>query len=111
MRNALSELPVLLLCIRGGLIAGIGSALVRLPGRLYCLRLRGRRGKLLPKLLFGLLDVLAAAGTVVLLAYTLYRANGGEPRLYALLGFAAGAALTARAITRLTEGTRGPRDY
>lgn len=102
MRSALAELPVLVCCLRGGLIAGAFSALVRLPGRLYRRRLRGRREKALPKLFFGLLEALAAAGIVLILACTLFRANGGEPRLYALCGFAAGAALTARAVTRLT---------
>ena len=101
MRSALSELPVLLCCVRGGLIAGAVSAALRLPGKLLFARLRGRRERALPRFFRALLDVLAAAALSALAALTLYEANGGEPRLYALCGFAAGAVITARALETL----------
>ena len=98
MRNALSELPVLLCCVRGGLMAGAACAIMRLPGRRYLERIRGRRVKLSIKLLTGFIDALAAGLLVFALALTLYEANGGEPRLYAVLGFAAGAAAAAQGV-------------
>lgn len=95
MRNVLNELPVLLCCIRGGLIAGAACAILRLPGRTYLERIRGRRVGLHIKLLIGFIDALAAGLLTFALALTLYEANGGEPRLYALCGFAAGAVAAA----------------
>lgn len=103
MRNALSEIPVLLLCLWGGGVAGIAAALVRLPGRLYTLTRRGRRTGLFPKILFSVFDIAAAALAVSVFCLTLLRANGGEPRLFAVCAFIAGAAVPARAIRVLTE--------
>ncbi|MBO4562634.1 MAG: hypothetical protein J5772_03390 [Clostridia bacterium] len=95
MRNALSELPVLLCCVRGGLVAGLVCAFLRLPRALYYMRPRGRRAGLPLRLLFGLLDTAAAFSAAAVFALTLLYANGGELRLYAVSGFiiaAAGAA-------------------
>ncbi|MCR5809494.1 MAG: hypothetical protein K6G56_08020 [Clostridiales bacterium] len=92
MRNALSELPILLFCVRGGLAAGAVCFLLRLPRRLYLRSLRGRRARFLPVLFGWLTDALAAAASVGLFALTLLFANGGELRLYAVCGFFAGMA-------------------
>ncbi|MBO4848331.1 MAG: hypothetical protein J5586_04175 [Clostridia bacterium] len=102
MRSALAELPVLLCLLRGGLTAGAAAALIRLPRRLCTRRLKGRRAGALPLALFILLDAAAAFGTAAVFALSLLYANGGEPRLYAVLGFAAGAALSAWAVRALT---------
>ncbi len=101
MRNALSELPVLLCCLRGGMIAGFISSLLLLPGRFYRARRKGRRARAFPVTAFSLLDFTAAAALAAVFALTLLKANGGEPRLYAVCGFAAGAAITAGAVKRL----------
>lgn len=100
MHTSLNELPVLLFMLRGGLIAGAGCFLIRLPGRLYRARLAGRRAKAWAVLLFWLLDFLAAGLLFGLLALTLIEANGGVPRLFALLGFF-GAALASSGALRL----------
>ena len=97
MRNALSELPVLLCCIRGGLIFGGAAFILRLPERLYTAALKGRRPRLLPRLAAALADMLAAAALCLGCALTLFHANGGEPRLFALTGFAFGAWLFSAA--------------
>ena len=101
MRNALDELPVLLCCIRGGLAAGAFAALLRLPRGLVLARRRGRRLPPALRALLSLADVTAAAGIAFALGATLIAANGGELRLYALIGFFAGAFFTSRAVRRL----------
>lgn len=91
MRNALSELPVLLCCIWGGIASGGAAFLLRLPQKLYSRALKGRRSGLGPRLAFALADALAAAALCCGFALTLLHANGGEIRLFALTGFLLGA--------------------
>lgn len=92
MRNTLAELPVLLMCIRAGLIAGAAVFLLRLPRRLRMGAKRGCRTPFWLCLLFAAADALAALLMLALFAAALLKLNGGEPRLYACAGFAAGAA-------------------
>lgn len=98
MRNTLSELPVLLMCIRAGILAGAAIFLLRLPRLLRSAARRGLRTPFWLRLLFAAADVLAALLTLALLASALFRLNGGEPRLYACAGFAAGAVLSWAAL-------------
>ncbi len=102
MRNSLDELPVLLCMLRGGLIAGLIAALLRLPRRLYLRSLKGRRAKPLMLTLLILADIIAAAATVLIFTLTLIHANGGEPRFFAVCGFALGCAGSACALRMLT---------
>ena len=101
MRNTLSELPVLLFLMRGGFIAGALCFLLRLPRRLYMRSLRGRRAGLVPLLVTGSADILAAFSTASALALTLLQANGGEPRFYAVAGFFAAFAMAFAALDGL----------
>ena len=98
MRNALSEIPVLLCCIWGGLAAGGAAFLLRLPRRLVSASFIGRPPGTLLTLALALADMLAAAAVVCGFALTLLHANGGEPRLFAVCGFAAGALASSRAL-------------
>lgn len=101
MRNVLSELPILLCCVWGGLAAGLSAALLRLPRKLYTRSLRGRHSKALPRLLFTALDILSALLAAACFSITLLYANGGELRLYAVSGFAAAAYIASRAVKGL----------
>ena len=87
MRNNLAELPVLLCCIWGGAAAGGGVFLLRMTKRLWLKRFRGRRAGAAWMALFVLLDLLTVAFVSCAFAAILLFANGGEPRLYAVLGF------------------------
>ncbi len=98
MRNSLGELPVLACMLWGGLIAGLVSSLLRLPRRAYVGALKGRRAKLIPLAAFAVCDIAAALALTAAFALTLVHANGGEPRLFALCGFAAGCAVTGGAV-------------
>ncbi|MCR5611506.1 MAG: hypothetical protein K6F68_06730 [Clostridiales bacterium] len=98
MRTTVNELPILLVMLWGGLIAGHIAALLRLPGKLYTRSLRGRRGNAFLKIAFSALEVLAALAVTAILSAVLVRANGGEPRSYALLAFFAGACLPQAAL-------------
>ena len=89
MRNSLLELPVLAAAVWAGLASGMAAFLLRLPGKLYERRLKGRRAKLFALIPIRAADVLAGFAAAASLALALYYANGGEPRLYAVLGFAA----------------------
>ena len=102
MRNSLDELPVLLCMLWGGVIAGLASSLLRMPGRAYYAALRGRRARLLPKACAAALDIMAAAAIMAAFSLSLIHANGGEPRLYAVCGFAAGCALSGGALRMIT---------
>ena len=93
MRSSLLELDVLAAMARAGIAAGLSVFLVRLPGRLYFKRLKGRRARLPLLVLFRAADVLAAFLPAALFALSLLDANGGEPRLYAVLGFTLAAFL------------------
>ena len=104
MRTSLNELPVLLCSLRGGLIAGAGCFLIRLPGRLYRARLAGRRAKPGAVFLFWLLDFSAAGLLFFLLALTLLKANGCVPRLFALIGFFGAAQAVSSALRLLLWG-------
>lgn len=106
MRTTLLELPILMCCLWGGLLAGLIAALLRLFGQLKKKRLAGRRLKLVPRALIGILDALAALVLGVLCAAALIYANGGEPRAYAVISYASGAALTMNAVLMLA-GVRG----
>lgn len=97
MRTTVNELPILLISLWGGLAAGHLALLLRLPGKLYARRLKGRRAALPAKLGFSFLDALAAFAVTAILAAVLVRANGGEPRSYALLAYAAGAIVPSAA--------------
>ena len=101
MRNTLSELPIMLCCLRGGIIAGFAAAALRLPGRLYFRARRGRRAGLPAVIGFAALDVLAAALAALILASTLVYSNGGELRMYAVCAFLAGAAAQITAVNKL----------
>lgn len=90
MRNNLNELPVLLACLWTGAFAGSAVFVLRLPKALYMKRHRGLRTPWGLKLLFGLADIAACAGASAIFAAGLLHANGGELRLYAAAGFAAG---------------------
>lgn len=104
MRNALSELPVLLCCIWGGLAAGGAAFLLRLPQKISERRLKGRRARFGPRLFFALCDTAAAAALTAGLALTLLHANGGELRLFAVCGFVFGAWLVSRTLGGLILG-------
>lgn len=101
MRNSLDELPVLLCMFRGGLIAGTIAALLRLPRRLYADSLKGRRAKLPPLILLIAADLTAAAAITLISAASLIHANGGEPRAFAVCGFALGCLVPPAAIKLL----------
>lgn len=101
MRNALSELPILLFCIRGGFIAGGACFLLRLPKRLYSRSLRGRRARLIPTILTAVSETAAALAAALGFAATLLIANGGELRLYAVCGFFAALAGAYAALNAL----------
>lgn len=98
MRTTVYELPVFLVLLWGGLIAGHIAALLRLPGKLYSGSLRGRRGNAAALAAFFALDVTAALAAAAILCAALVYANGGEPRAYALFAFAAGAAAPGAAL-------------
>ena len=87
MRNNLTELPVLLACLRGGLCAGGAAYLIRLPKRLYSARHRGLRTPWTAAFLFALLDILTCVSVALVFASSIVYANGGELRLYAVSGF------------------------
>lgn len=94
MRNSLLELDVLAAMVRSGIAAGLAVFLARLPGKLYFKHLKGRRASLPLLILFRAADILAALVPAALFALSLVYANGGEPRLYAVLGFALAAFLS-----------------
>ncbi len=104
MRNSLLELPILLCCIWGGLVSGLVCALFLLPRRLYIARLRGRRAGVIKLILLAFSDITAALALVSGFALTLYTANGGELRIYAVCGFFAAAALAGYALHRACLG-------
>lgn len=104
MRNVLSELPVFLCCLWGGLAAGLAAFLIRLPRKLYGMRLRGKKAKALYKALFAVFDIAAALLAAAVFALTLYTANGGEMRAFAVGGFVSGAASVSAAANRLISG-------
>lgn len=103
MRNSLSELPVLLSMIRGGLIAGFFCALALLPRKLSTRFLRGRRANPVLRMLFGALEAAAGVSAAAFFAYTLIRSNGGEPRAYAVFGFIAAGAVSACVLNGLID--------
>ncbi|MBO4384433.1 MAG: hypothetical protein J5854_03305 [Clostridia bacterium] len=100
MRTTVNELPVFLMSLWGGIIAGHIAALLRLPGKLYLRSLRGRRGSVPLKGLFCVLDVISALAVTAVLCAVTVRANGGEPRAYALFAFAFGAILPGALLAR-----------
>lgn len=101
MRNSLSEIPILLCCIWGGIIAGLASSLLRLPRKAYIRTLKGRRANPLLLILFFLLDLLSAAAIAAVFMLTLLHANGGELRLFAVCGFIIGGVATSYAVNGL----------
>ena len=103
MRSSLNELPVFALSIWGGMIAGLSASLIRLPRALYLRGLRGRRASPFLLVLFGALDIAAAAAAAAVFCLTLLKANGGELRLYAVCGYLAGAAVPCAAAALLLK--------
>lgn len=101
MRNVLSELPVFLCCLWGGVASGLAVFLLRLPRLLYTLSRRGRRSSPWLLALFAAADCIAALLMAAAFGLTLLHANGGEIRAYALCGFVLGAAGVCAAAHRL----------
>ena len=92
----LSEFPVFVFCVWGGVISGFAVLLTRLPRKIYLRSRRGRREAAIPKLLFALLDAAAALLLATGFCMTMLKANGGELRAFAVCAFAAGAAAPGR---------------
>lgn len=110
MRNTLDELPVLLLMMRGGILAGGLAFALSLPRKLYNIRRRGLRCGLWRGALFFCMDLLICLGCAILFAASLLRANGGEMRLYAVLGFLLPLALAVKLLNALAFGVPLPDD-
>ncbi|MBQ2329705.1 MAG: hypothetical protein IKH31_05495 [Clostridia bacterium] len=104
MRSSLLELPVLAASLWGGLISGAASYVLRLPRRLSERALKGRRAGFALRAALFAADVSAALALAAGFAATLLISNGGEPRLYAVCGFAGGAYLSGRVLRALIWG-------
>lgn len=105
MRNVLGELPVFLTCIYGGLIIGAAGFVLRLPRRI--IYARRKKTALWVRGVLALLDILCCAVGLAVAALTLYIANGGSVRLYALIGIAIGAAASVICLNGLVFGGAG----
>ncbi|MEG1548118.1 MAG: spore cortex biosynthesis protein YabQ [Clostridia bacterium] len=90
MSNTLSELPVFLGAVYGGIIIGILFDLFRL----LHLPVRARW-------LHTVIDVLFYAASGAAASLMLLRLNGGAPRLYIFIGFAIGIFAYQRTISAL----------
>lgn len=101
MRSSLYELPVLLTMLRGGAVSGAAAYLLLLPRRWFDLKHRGLRTGLWRGLLFALADIAVIAACFGVFAYSLVKANGGEPRLYAAAGFISAHAAAFALIKKL----------
>ena len=87
MRNTLFELPALLCCMWGGALAGGLGFFISLPKIIWRRRAAGRRTPFLLRALFAVCDIITSLAVTAVFCAALIKANGGEPRLYAIAGF------------------------